>query len=876
MHTKKHFAMRLLSIFLAIVTIISASAIVTDTASATADTKTIYFTCGGYWEKFFAIYAWDDSFDNGEWYTLTAVSNEEDLYYANISAQYNNAIFCSRSKLAYNWDYVVDKTDALVIPDNRNHLTLVGKTTGIWSNYIPDSQELIYFVPCQEWTNIQLISGQKFALHAYNADDPDGVWAYMDLVNGNYGSYPSTYCTEVSTNYDVFEFCRIEAADGDDSFTIWEKTYSQIKPAGCNIFTQDENPKTGKWGYTEYIEPEIPQPTQPSTPPETPEDPKPSVKPENTEVIFFTANETWSEIVSSTIGRISAYAWNSETSEGTWYWAEESFLEEAQYCVVIDAKYDSILFGITYSNSPDGCWSETNALTIPDFTNHFIQDADNECLGRWVAITESSSYYVAFVNADGTFISAQIVKEGQSAVAPKNPTMEPDAQYTYTFAGWDTDFTEITKDTTITAVYTKTVNKYNVTFKDYNGDILSTQSVEYGSAAQAPAAPERDGYTFKGWDKKFDNITGDVTVTAKYIKNAEVSDIGVIRIDNNGGTNFTICVDGGIARLQELSYINSSMPVGVSVTVTANGTNPFIGWVKSNGLVLTTDVTYTFITTGDDYLKAVYKTDNPDATSVVFKDDKANRIIDTQYYVAGDEIVMPALPTNATHLATSWSMTAEEIKACVAKGEAVTVVPIWEQIFNYVNISATGGTVNGESSVSILKYGSITLLADDAPANQKFAYWADENGNVISYKSECKLYGCSDAVYTAVFIDENEAIDYEIILNVDINTAADSPDTNTAMLGWEVAEASDVRFIQAGALLVDEENYNPETFYKGTFDSNVKKWTPTSSQQLSSNFIMLNNIGAKSGSTWYIQAWITVEIDSVEHTFYSDIKSVTN
>ncbi|MBQ7134430.1 MAG: InlB B-repeat-containing protein [Ruminococcus sp.] len=876
MHTKKHFAMRLLSIFLAIVTILSVSTIGTDTASATVNTKTIYFTSGGYWEKFFAVYAWDDSYDNGEWYTLTAVSNEEDLYYANICAQYNNAIFCSRSKLAFNWDYVVDKTDALIIPDNCNHLTLAGKTTGMWSSYTGNSQELIYFVPCQEWMNIQLISGQKFALHAYNSDDTDGIWAYMDLVNGNYGSYPSTFCAEISTNYDEFEFCRVEVIDSDDSFIIWEKTYSQIKPAGYNIFTQDENPKIGKWGYTEYIEPEIPETPEPSDPPESPEDPEPSVKPEDTKVIFFTANETWSEIASSTIGRISAYAWNSKTSEGTWYWAEESFLKEAEYCVIIDAQYDSILFGITYSNFPDGCWSETNALTIPASSNHFIQDADNECQGTWEAITESASYYVAFVNADGTFISAQVVKEGQSAVPPKNPTIEPDAQYTYTFVGWDTDFTKITKDTTITALYTKTVNKYKVTFKDYNGDILSVQSVEYGSAAEAPSEPERDGYTFNGWDTKFDNITGDVTVTARYIKNAETLDTGVIRIDNTGGTNFTISVDGGIARPQELSYINSSMPVGVSVTVTANGINQFIGWVNNNGLVLTTDVTYTFITTGDDYLKAIYKTNNPEATSVVFKNDKTNQIIDTQYYVEGDEIIMPTLPTNATHLATSWSMTAEEIKASVARGEAVTVVPIWEQIFAYVNIRAIGGTVNNESSVSIIRYSGFTLLADDAPAGQKFAYWSDQNGKPISYKSECELYVGSDTVYTAVFIDENETIDYEIILNVDIDTASDSPDTNTAMLGWEVPEASGIKFVQAGALLVDEEKYNAETFYKGTVDSNVKKWTPTSSHQHPSNFITVNNIGTNPGSTWYIQAWITVEIDGVEQTFYSDIKSVTN
>lgn len=61
---------------------------------------------------------------------------------------------------------------------------------------------------------------------------------------------------------------------------------------------------------------------------------------------------------------------------------------------------------------------------------------------------------------------------------------------------------------------------FTVTFKDWDGSTLKTQTVSSGASATAPADPVRDGYTFTGWDKSFDAITADTVVTATYVKNA--------------------------------------------------------------------------------------------------------------------------------------------------------------------------------------------------------------------------------------------------------------------------------------------------------------------------------------------------------------------
>ncbi|MCL1874887.1 MAG: InlB B-repeat-containing protein [Synergistaceae bacterium] len=129
------------------------------------------------------------------------------------------------------------------------------------------------------------------------------------------------------------------------------------------------------------------------------------------------------------------------------------------------------------------------------------------------ALYDIKTYDVTFVDWDGAVLKTQSVAYGAAATAPANPVREG-----YTFKGWDTNFSSITADLTVKALYD--IKTYDVTFADWNGAVLKTQSVAYGAAATAPANPVREGYTFKGWDANFSNITGNLTVTALYDVNA--------------------------------------------------------------------------------------------------------------------------------------------------------------------------------------------------------------------------------------------------------------------------------------------------------------------------------------------------------------------
>ena len=57
---------------------------------------------------------------------------------------------------------------------------------------------------------------------------------------------------------------------------------------------------------------------------------------------------------------------------------------------------------------------------------------------------------------------------------------------------------------------------FTVEFKDWDGSIISSNTVEQGMDAVEPDHPTRDGYEPDGWDIGFTNVQSDLVITAKY------------------------------------------------------------------------------------------------------------------------------------------------------------------------------------------------------------------------------------------------------------------------------------------------------------------------------------------------------------------------
>lgn len=169
-----------------------------------------------------------------------------------------------------------------------------------------------------------------------------------------------------------------------------------------------------------------------------------------------------------------------------------------------------------------------------------------------------NKYTVTFMDGEKVLETFTNVTHGDTVTAPEVP--EKDGK---TFIKWDTDFSKVTSDLTINAVYD--VDTFTVTFKD-GEKVLETQTVEYEAAATAPdtarlSPPE--GMHFAKWDKDFSKVTEDIEVSAVY----EINFYTVIF--KNGETTL---------KIEKVKHGDSATPPN---NPPDTPTAKFVGWDKS-------------------------------------------------------------------------------------------------------------------------------------------------------------------------------------------------------------------------------------------------------------------------------------------------------
>lgn len=195
--------------------------------------------------------------------------------------------------------------------------------------------------------------------------------------------------------------------------------------------------------------------------------------------------------------------------------------------------------------------------------------------------TASGKMITVYVIIDDE-ITMQEVPYGGNATQPADPVIEGKR-----FVGWDGSFTNITEETTISAIFeddaSVTTASTSVTFDTtetttsdsrmftvtvvVNGN-ATTQQVAYGGSAVLPAV-NIPGYVFMGWDRSPDNITENCTITAILVPDGSTTD--------TSATTYTVTfVVDGVSYPVTVSA-GSSAVAPVSPTINSRG-QTFIGW----------------------------------------------------------------------------------------------------------------------------------------------------------------------------------------------------------------------------------------------------------------------------------------------------------
>ena len=224
---------------------------------------------------------------------------------------------------------------------------------------------------------------------------------------------------------------------------------------------------------------------------------------------------------------------------------------------------------------------------------------------------------ITFDSNGGSAISdIQMDSYNTTATKPADPTRSG-----YEFDGWfyESSFENavdwsagVTKSMTLYAKWTQVqapVVKYTVTFDSNGGSSVSSQTIESGQTASAPADPVRSGYTFKGWylDGALFSfatpVTGNITLTASWTENSAP----VI----NRTVSFN--VDGGSASVPDMTATSGSQITLPGYSGTKTG-YAFSGWSYNN---TTYQPDQSFYVTSDVTFKAVWRSTAPVVSEIV-------------------------------------------------------------------------------------------------------------------------------------------------------------------------------------------------------------------------------------------------------------------
>lgn len=223
----------------------------------------------------------------------------------------------------------------------------------------------------------------------------------------------------------------------------------------------------------------------------------------------------------------------------------------------------------TFTNVPHG-----DTVTAPE-----VPEKDGKTFSKWDkdfskvtsdltinAVYDVDTFTVTFKDGEKV-LETQTVEYEAAATAPDTARLSPPEGMH--FAKWDKDFSKVTEDIEVSAVYE--LNEYTVIFK--NGETtLKTEMVKHGFAATAPNVYDTATKKFVGWDKSFDNVTSDLIVNAKF----ETKKFTLTFINFDGTTVYTAEVEYGASIDSHFETADNDATYDATIL-------DYDGWYKADG-----------------------------------------------------------------------------------------------------------------------------------------------------------------------------------------------------------------------------------------------------------------------------------------------------
>ena len=352
-----------------------------------------------------------------------------------------------------------------------------------------------------------------------------------------------------------------------------------------------------------------------------------------------------------------------------------------------------------------------------DFTTPVTGDLT--LVARW----EINTYRVSFDTAGGTSAAPETVTHGETVAAPEGVTREG-----YDFLGWyvgnaEYDFTTpVTGNITITAKWQ--IKTFTVRFVKADGTTLTTETVEWGKSATAPEPPAaEEGFLFFGWDKAFDCVKSDLTVTAVY-----TSKLTVTFVDETGET-------------LALRYVAKGTTVAAPDGITREGYH-LLGWYVG-------ETAYDFSATVEDHLTLTVKWEI-NRYRVTF-DSTGGDARDPQTIDWNTAATKPEDPTRAYYRFGGWLLNGEAYDFTTPVTGDITLKANWIVINYRVVFDANGGTTVPDVLNNAGK--PVEKPANPTKTGFRFGGWLTEEGTLWDFDTPVT----GDMTLTAQWFDKTTA-----------------------------------------------------------------------------------------------------------------------
>ncbi|MBO5935643.1 MAG: InlB B-repeat-containing protein, partial [Clostridia bacterium] len=539
---------------------------------------------------------------------------------------------------------------------------------------------------------------------------------------------------------------------------------------------------------------------------------------------------------------------------------------------IIDGKTETTR--VEYGEMPthaDPTKAETDAYTY-EFTGWTPTLAEVTGEATYTAQFEATkkSYTITWKNDDGSVIDRTTVEYGETP-SHSDATKENTAEYTYTFAGWTPSVVAVTGDATYTATYTAQKNSYKITWKNDDGSVIDTTTVEYGKTPThsdpTKAATAEYTYTFAGWTPAVVSVTGDAEYTATYT--AKKNSYTITWLNEDGTEIDTTSVEYGEvpthaaptkANTAEYTYTFKGWTPDVAAVTgeatykavfTATKNKYTVTWVDEDGSVIRTDAdveygtavtapanptkaqdaqyTYTFAgwtpavsstVTGDATYTATYSSTK---RSYEIKWVADGNTIRTDVVEYGETPVAPADPTKAADAQYTYTFTGWDNEIVAVTGPA-TYTAVFGTTLNEYTIT---WIVDGVETETTFKYGETPAFGStpSKEATAEFTYtfdkWTPEVKSVTGEATYEAVFTATKNKYTVKWVDEDGSeirtdadVEYGTAITAPANPSkeADAQYTYT-FAGWSPAVSSTV---------TGDVTYTAT--YAGTLRSYAIKW----------------------------------------------------